>query len=62
MRADITRGMDLIPQPYYWADEIFGDSPPLATRSGWLALACMPFVLYVHRAALPQLPLNPNIF
>ena len=39
--------MDLIPQPYYWSDEIFGNSPPLGTRSGWMALACMPFVLYV---------------
>jgi hypothetical protein len=37
--------MDLAPKPYYWADEKFGGSPPLATRSGWLALGCMPFVL-----------------
>lgn len=36
--------MDLAPKPYYWADEMYGDSPPLATRSGWMALACMPFV------------------
>ncbi|KAI9702715.1 MAG: hypothetical protein M1820_006099 [Bogoriella megaspora] len=36
--------MDLIPQPYYWSSEDFGSSPPLGTRSGWLALACMPFV------------------
>ncbi|KAN0099603.1 Ferric reductase like transmembrane component domain containing protein [Hyaloscypha variabilis] len=36
--------MDLIPQPYYWSSEIFGNSPALATRSGWMALACMPFV------------------
>ncbi|KAF2677998.1 hypothetical protein K458DRAFT_423414 [Lentithecium fluviatile CBS 122367] len=36
--------MDLIPQPYYWSDEMYGGSPPLATRSGWMALACMPFV------------------
>ncbi|KAF2641379.1 hypothetical protein P280DRAFT_517583 [Massarina eburnea CBS 473.64] len=36
--------MDLAPQPYYWADSVFGGSPPLATRSGWMALACMPFV------------------
>ncbi|KAL2060255.1 hypothetical protein VTL71DRAFT_9650 [Oculimacula yallundae] len=37
----------LRPCPYYWADEMFGGSPPLATRSGWLALGCMPFVLWV---------------
>ncbi|KAH7364768.1 hypothetical protein BKA65DRAFT_447900 [Rhexocercosporidium sp. MPI-PUGE-AT-0058] len=36
--------MGLIPSPYYWADEMYGGSPPLATRSGWLALGCMPFV------------------
>ncbi|KAF2995645.1 hypothetical protein E8E13_000493 [Curvularia kusanoi] len=36
--------MDLIPQPYYWSSEDFGGSPPLGTRSGWMALACMPFV------------------
>ncbi|CAG1997243.1 unnamed protein product [Fusarium graminearum] len=36
--------MDLIPQPYYWPSLDFGGSPPLGTRSGWLALGCMPFV------------------
>jgi hypothetical protein len=39
--------MVLAPKPYYWSDIMFGGSPPLATRSGWLALACMPFILYV---------------
>lgn len=37
--------MDLIPQPYYWPSLDWGGSPPLATRSGWMALACMPFIL-----------------
>ncbi|KAH7410353.1 ferric reductase NAD binding domain-containing protein [Phaeosphaeria sp. MPI-PUGE-AT-0046c] len=36
--------MDLAPQPYYWPDIMYGGSPPLATRSGWMALACMPFI------------------
>ncbi|KAF4972610.1 hypothetical protein FSARC_883 [Fusarium sarcochroum] len=36
--------MDLIPQPYYWPTLDYGGSPPLGTRSGWLALGCMPFV------------------
>ncbi|KAL7925673.1 ferric reductase like transmembrane component domain-containing protein [Trichoderma austrokoningii] len=36
--------MDLIPQPYYWPSEIYGNSPALATRSGWMGLACMPFI------------------
>lgn len=40
-------GMDLAPTPYYWPSLDFGGSPPLGTRSGWMALACMPFVLYV---------------
>ncbi|KAH8195079.1 hypothetical protein TruAng_010755 [Truncatella angustata] len=37
--------MTLGPRPYYWpvtAD--FGSSPPIATRAGWMGLACMPFV------------------
>ncbi|KAM0521916.1 hypothetical protein ACHAPE_002480 [Trichoderma viride] len=36
--------MDLIPQPYYWPSEMYGNSPALATRSGWMGLACMPFI------------------
>ncbi|KAL6822747.1 ferric reductase like transmembrane component domain-containing protein [Trichoderma sp. SZMC 28015] len=36
--------MDLIPQPYYWSSKIYGNSPALATRSGWMSLACMPFI------------------
>lgn len=40
--------MVLVPQPYYWPaiDEgMYGHSPALATRSGWLSLACLPFVI-----------------
>lgn len=34
------------PKPYYWpTDAHYGNSPPLATRSGWAALACIPFIL-----------------
>lgn len=37
--------MVLAPGTYYWPDPTtYGGSPPLATRSGWLALACLPFV------------------
>ncbi|KAI6877571.1 hypothetical protein KC325_g9134, partial [Hortaea werneckii] len=39
--------MTLAPKPYYWPNthELnYGNSPPLATRAGWLSLACMPFV------------------
>lgn len=39
--------MTLAPNPYYWpaTDEgDFGSSPPIATRAGWLSLACLPFV------------------
>ncbi|KAL7931599.1 putative ferric-chelate reductase [Trichoderma chlorosporum] len=36
--------MDLIPQPYYWPSLDYGGSPPLGTRSGWMAVACLPFV------------------
>lgn len=47
-RLIVSPGMDLAPSPYYWpgSDEVWGNSPPLGTRSGWLALACLPFVLY----------------
>ena len=39
--------MTLAPKPYYWSnneDGSWGSSPPIATRSGWLSLACLPFV------------------
>jgi predicted ferric reductase len=37
--------MTLGPRPYYWPKTgDFGSSPPIATRSGWLSLACLPFV------------------
>ncbi|KAK3679545.1 hypothetical protein LTR78_001106 [Recurvomyces mirabilis] len=40
--------MTLGPQPYYWPESTtlnyWGGSPPIATRSGWLSLGCMPFV------------------
>lgn len=47
--------MTLGPKPYYWPNikepgsttliESWGGSPPIATRSGWMALACLPFIL-----------------
>ncbi|POR31272.1 Flavoprotein transmembrane component [Tolypocladium paradoxum] len=38
--------LTLGPRPYYWpTDAHYGNSPPIATRTGWLALACVPFVL-----------------
>ncbi|PNS18805.1 Ferric reductase transmembrane component 5 [Sphaceloma murrayae] len=39
--------MTLGPQPYYWDNSRvnFGGSPPIATRAGWMALGCLPFVL-----------------
>lgn len=46
--------MALGPQPYYWPPTAaFGDSPPLATRAGWLALGALPFVvLFAAKANL----------
>ncbi|KAK8218391.1 ferric-chelate reductase [Phyllosticta capitalensis] len=39
-------GMTLGPKPYYWPDTAsFGGSPPIATRTGWMAVALLPFVL-----------------
>ncbi|KAJ5498362.1 Riboflavin synthase-like beta-barrel [Penicillium expansum] len=44
--------MTLGPQPYYWpADASYGSSPPIATRSGWMALALLPFVLALSTKA-----------
>ena len=40
--------MTLGKRPYYWPNTTevnYGDSPPIATRSGWMSLACLPFVL-----------------
>ena len=44
--------MTLGPQPYYWPSTAsFGDSPPLATRTGWMALAATPFlILFASKA------------
>lgn len=42
--------MTLGPKPYYWPEvqpKSYGSSPPIATRTGWMALAILPFVLYV---------------
>jgi hypothetical protein len=36
------------PQPYYWPNtktKSFGNSPPLATRTGWMTLGLLPFIL-----------------
>ena len=46
--------MTLGPKPYYWPNEknaagkvtlSFGNSPPIATRAGWMSLACLPFII-----------------
>lgn len=40
------------PQPYYWpTDANYGSSPPLATRTGWMALGLLPFVLALSAKA-----------
>ncbi|KAK1218082.1 hypothetical protein PQX77_019240 [Marasmius sp. AFHP31] len=33
------------PRPYYWPNMAMGHSPPIATRSGWLSIAIMPFMI-----------------
>lgn len=42
--------MALGPKPYYWPNyngskPSYGNSMPIATRSGWLATGCLPFVI-----------------
>ncbi|GME26894.1 FAD-binding 8 [Neofusicoccum parvum] len=49
-------GMTLGPQPYYWPNArdgsvSFGGSPPLATRTGWMAVALLPFVVVLAAKA-----------
>ncbi|KAK5681599.1 hypothetical protein LTS10_006132 [Elasticomyces elasticus] len=39
--------MTLAPRPFYWPNTRtlnYGGSPPIATRTGWMSIACMPFV------------------
>jgi hypothetical protein len=35
------------PHTYYWPNQEMGHSQPIATRSGWIALAIMPFMMSV---------------
>jgi hypothetical protein len=47
--------MTLGPRPYYWPNTkkiSYGNSPPIATRTGYMALACMPFLMYENRTLL----------
>ncbi|KAG8959944.1 hypothetical protein FRC03_007276 [Tulasnella sp. 419] len=37
--------MTLGPKPYYWPSMAYGGSPPIATRTGWLSLAMLPFLI-----------------
>ncbi|KAH6679077.1 ferric reductase [Halenospora varia] len=40
--------LTLGPKPYYWPNTktlSYGNSPPIATRTGWMSLALMPFLM-----------------
>ncbi|KAI1774852.1 putative FRE ferric reductase-like transmembrane component [Hypoxylon cercidicola] len=46
--------MTLGPQPYYWPNTptvSYGSSPPIATRTGWMALGCLPFMIVLPTKA-----------
>ncbi|TDZ29640.1 Ferric/cupric reductase transmembrane component 7 [Colletotrichum spinosum] len=48
--------MTLGPRPYYWPNTktlSFGNSPPIATRAGYMALACMPFLFLLGAKSNP---------
>ncbi|KAJ5256538.1 hypothetical protein N7478_012642 [Penicillium angulare] len=48
--------MTLGPHPYYWPNTkelSYGGSPPIATRSGFMALACMPFLIILGAKTNP---------
>ena len=34
-------------RPYYCPNMAMGHSMPIATRSGWIAISIMPFMMYV---------------
>lgn len=47
-------GLSLGPKPYYWPNTktvSYGGSPPLATRTGWMAVALLPFVVALSSKA-----------
>lgn len=37
--------LTFIPQPYVWPTPRHGSDPPIAVRSGWVAMAALPFVI-----------------
>ncbi|KUJ12464.1 uncharacterized protein LY89DRAFT_208058 [Mollisia scopiformis] len=44
--------LTLGPKPYYWPNTktlSYGGSPPIATRSGWMALGLLPFVMLLSQ-------------
>lgn len=48
--------MTLAAKPYYWPNSrdqelSYGGSPPIATRAGWMALGCLPFVIILPTKA-----------
>ena len=46
--------MTLGPQPYYWPNTetvSYGSSPPIATRSSYMALGLFPFVVLLSAKA-----------
>ncbi|KAJ5632789.1 hypothetical protein N7490_009128 [Penicillium lividum] len=48
--------MTLGPHPYYWPNTMeisYGGSPPIATRAGFMALACMPFLIILGAKTNP---------
>lgn len=48
--------MTLGPHPYYWPNTkelSYGGSPPIATRAGFMALACMPFLIILGAKTNP---------
>ncbi|KAL1636998.1 hypothetical protein SLS58_009524 [Diplodia intermedia] len=49
-------GMTLGPKPYYWPNTqdgsvSYGSSPPIATRTGWMAVGLLPFVVVLAAKA-----------
>lgn len=43
--APLSTAMTFGPTPYYWPEVGWAHSPPLGTRTGWMALAILPFLM-----------------
>lgn len=57
--------MAFAPKPYYWPNtkaKQSNSSPPLGTRTGWMALALLPLIMYVNEGLKLNLTISNVAF